>query len=229
MDTENISFNMGLDKITFNLTRAFTLLIIYEVIGLVLYYLYKKYKYQKIRILSENTNKPCIYIRCMKDYNKLKNLPSNSYCILVDRFFEHIDPKYDIEYRNEINRVGNLNVLHIYRPFFLLSSYLRSERVFYHVNKKEESYMIVNTILTKILMIFIFMVISYIIGNYTGIKDSINGLLSYLLSKFTQTNLMSTNYMNRLKKGFLVNKDRSLDKLSLFRQPNMTKTDITSI
>jgi len=216
MDSENISFNMGLDKISFNLTRAVVLLVIYEIIGLIIFYIYKKYKYQTIKTLSKTTNKPCIYIRCMRDYNKLRNLPANSYCILVDRFFEHIDPKYDIEFRKEINRVGGVNVLHIYRPFFLLTSYLRSDRVFYHVNSKEESYMIVNTLLTKILMIFIFMVLSYMMSNYTLMKNHINGLLSYLLGKFSQTNLMSTGYMNRLRQGFLVNKDKQL---SLLRRP----------
>jgi len=213
MDTENISLNLNLNKISYNLTRSILLLVLYEMIGFILFYLYKKYKYQKIKELSNKLNKPLIIIKCMKDYIKLKELQNNSSCILVNNFFEHTDPKYDIEYRKEITRVGGDNVLHIYRPFFLLLSYLRSDRVFYQVNNNSETFMISNTLLTKVFIILIFMTIMYMIGNYTIIKDSINSLLSYFIDN---TDLKNNKFLNNLKKdmnnnqGYLLNKDTNL-------------------
>lgn len=174
------------NKYMLQISRGLLLLSIYEVVGIVIYYLYRSFKLYKAKELSIKKNKKLLILDNIYDLNKLVNIPTNSHVVVFDNILEYIDINKDEELRNEVDRISNGDVRHIYKPFFLLSSYILTKRVFIIAERTNERYIELNTYLSKLMMILIFIIIFILIGNYTPLKNYINNIIKYMSTKKTK-------------------------------------------
>jgi len=178
-------------KYMIQLSRGLILLLIYEVIGLLVNYLYRSYKINKVTKLAQDNNKKLLILDDLDDLQQLVNLNDNSHVILFDNILEYTDLDLDEKIRNEVDRVTYGDIRHIYKPFYLLSSYLKTKRVFITAERTKERYIELSSIYSRLMILLIFVLIFVLIANYTPIKTYINDFIKYISSNSNSTLLDS--------------------------------------
>jgi hypothetical protein len=205
--------NTNYHKYLLQFSRGLLLLLIYEVIGLIINYFYRSFKLDKARDLSIKTNKKLLILNNINDVNLLSNFDNNSHVVVFDNILEYMDFKLDENVRNEVDRVSNKDIRHIYKPFYLLSSYLKTKRVFISANRHNERYLELNSMFSRLMIIAVFIIIFTLIANTTLIKTEINNLIKYMSSK-TNSNFLDSEEINN-----------TFDKTNIFIKNKINKFD----
>ena len=190
---------------TLKIARGLLLLLIYELVGFVFYYLYKQYKLYKAEKLALDKNKKLIILDELTKVKLLSQYENNSCVVIIDCLLEKVNIEEDEYIRNEIDRIAGKNIRHIYKPFFLLSSILFSNRIFYTADRINERYIDVSSIYSKIVLVLIYIILFTLLANYTPLKKYINEAFKLLINK-TEKNFidseMNVNKNNIFSEGY---------------------------
>jgi hypothetical protein len=176
---------------TLKIARGILLLLIYELVGFVFYYLYKQYKLYKAKKLALDKNKKLIILDELTKVKLLSQYENNSCVVIIDSLLEKVNINEDEHIRNEIDRIAGQNIRHIYKPFFLLSSLLFSNRLFFTANRTNERYINVSSIYSKIIIVLIYIILFTLIANYTPLKKYINEAFKLVINK-TDSNFIDS-------------------------------------
>ena len=165
------------------MAKALLLLLIYELIGYTFFILFKRYKLYKVNLLAKKLNKNLLIIDELFNLSSLKNYNNDSHVVIFDCVFENMNFELDQELRNEVDRIAGDNVRHIYKPFFLLSSYMKSSRIFFSAKSNDEKYVEMTNIFMRLIMVMVFFMISYIIIKYTDMNKYLDEAILYISNK----------------------------------------------